>query len=115
MRLDGSALRVRIYIGESDQWHHRPLYHAIVELLRERHIAGATVFRGIEGFGAASHVHTDRILSLSNDLPLLVETVDLEEHMRAVLPEIESMVGGGLITLERVDVVAYRSREPHPS
>jgi PII-like signaling protein len=78
VRIEGDALLVRIYIGETDQWHGAPLYHAIVELLRERGIAGATVIRGIEGFGRAARVHTTRILRLSEDLPILIETVDEE-------------------------------------
>lgn len=110
MRIDGPALLVRIYIGESDQWDGRPLYQAIVERFRERGIAGCTVLRGIEGYGAHARVHTARILRLSEDLPVLVEAVDREDRLRAVLPEIDAMVGDGLITLERVEVLAYRAR-----
>lgn len=110
MRSEGQGLLVRIYIGESDQWHGKPLYHAIVERLRELGIAGATVLRGIEGFGAKAHLHTTRILRLSEDLPLLIEVVDEEARMRAVLPELDSMVKDGLITLERVEVIAYRAQ-----
>lgn len=109
MNIEGPALLVRIYIGESDQWHGKPLYQSIVELLRERGLAGATVLRGIEGFGANAHVHTTRILRLSQDLPVLIETVDQEDRIRAVLPELDVMVGDGLITLERVEVVVYRA------
>ena len=108
MKLEGTGLLVRIYLGESDQWHGRPLYQAIVEFLRERHIAGATVLRGIEGFGANSHLHTSRILRLSEDLPVLIEVVDEEERLRAILPELDGMIGDGLLTLERVDVIVYR-------
>jgi uncharacterized protein len=108
VKLEGTGLLVRIYIGESDHWHGRPLYQAIVEMLRERKIAGATVLRGIEGFGAKSHLHTTRILRLSEDLPVLIEIVDEEGRLRAVLPELDEMVGDGLITLERVEVIAYR-------
>lgn len=110
MRSEGQGLLVRIYIGESDQWHGKPLYHAIVERLRELGIAGATVLRGIEGFGAKAHLHTTRILRLSEDLPLLIEVVDEEARLRAVLPELDSMVKDGLITLERVEVIAYRAQ-----
>ena len=112
MKLEGTALLVRIYLGESDQWHGKPLYQAIVEFLRERHIAGATVLRGIEGFGARSRLHTTRILRLSEDLPVLIEIVDEETRLRAVLPELDGMVGDGLITLEKVEVVAYRGTPP---
>lgn len=101
---------IRVYIGEADQHHGRPLYHAIVELLRERGLAGATVLRGIEGFGAKAHVHTTRILRLSEDLPVLIEVVDQEDRVRAVLPDLDEMVGDGLITIERVHVIAYRAR-----
>ncbi|HXG26092.1 MAG TPA: DUF190 domain-containing protein [Candidatus Binatia bacterium] len=111
MRIEGQGLLARIYIGESDHWHGRPLYEAIVHLLRDRGLAGATVLRGIEGFGAKQHLHTMRILSLSTDLPVLIEVVDREDRVRAVLPEIDAMVGDGLITLERVDVVAYRATD----
>lgn len=112
MKLEGLGLLVRIYIGESDQWHGRPLYQRIVELLRERGIAGATVVRGIEGFGARAHLHTSRILRLSEDLPVLIEVVDQEERLRAILPELDAMVADGLITLERVEVIAYRGARP---
>ena len=109
MRIDGQGLLVRIYIGESDQWEGRPLYQAIVGLLRDRGIAGVTVLRGIEGFGANAHLHTSRILRLSEDLPVLIEVVDQEDRVRAILPELDGMVSDGLITLEKVEVLAYRS------
>jgi PII-like signaling protein len=109
VKIEGQGLLVRIYIGESDQWQGRPLYQAIVERLRERGLAGATALRGIEGFGAKAHLHTTRILRLSEDLPILIELVDQEDRVRAVLPELDAMVGDGLITLERVEVVAYRA------
>lgn len=112
MKLEGSGLLVRIYLGESDTLQGRPLYQAIVERLRERGLAGATVLRGIEGFGAKQHLHSTRILSLSEDLPILVEAVDTEEKIRAVLPELDEMVTDGLITLEKVDVITYRASPP---
>ncbi len=112
MRIDGPALLVRVYVGEADHWNGRPLYQAIVELLRERGIAGATVLRGIEGFGATARLHTTRILRLSEDLPILIEAVDQEDRMRAILPELDAMVGDGLITLEKVEVLAYRGTPP---
>jgi len=110
MKIEGTGLLARIYIGESDTWHGKPLYEAIVHLLRERGLAGATVIRGMEGFGATHHLHTSRILALSSDLPILIEVVDQEDRLRAILPEIDAMVGDGLITLERVEVIAYRSQ-----
>ena len=109
MKIEGTGLLARIYVGESDTWRGRPLYEAIVHLLRDRGLAGATVLRGIEGFGAKQHLHTTRILRLSEDLPVLIEVVDVEERVRAVLPELDAMVTGGLITLERVEVIAYRA------
>ena len=115
MKIEGEGLLVRIYIGESDHWHGKPLYQAIVELLRERGLAGATVLRGIEGFGAKAHIHTTRILRLSEDLPILIELVDQEDRVRAVLPELDGMVNDGLITLERVEIIAYRANAPRPS
>ena len=115
MKVDGTGLLARIYIGESDTWQGQPLYDAIVQLLRERGLAGATVLRGIEGFGAKQHLHTTRILRLSEDLPVLIEIVDIEERVRAVLPELDAMVSGGLITLEKVEVIAYRAEGAPPA
>lgn len=109
MKIEGTGLLARIYVGEADTWHGKPLYEAIVHLLRERGLAGATVLRGIEGFGAKAHVHTTRILRLSEDLPVLIEVVDQEERLKAILPELDAMVSDGLITLERVEVIAYRA------
>lgn len=109
MKLEGRGLLLRIYIGENDRWRGQPLYHAIVEHMRAGGLAGATVLRGIEGFGARQHLHTTRILRLSEDLPLLIEAIDSEENIRAILPTTDEMVGDGLITIERVEVVAYRA------
>ena len=109
MNIEGQALLARVYVGEGDTWHGRPLYEAIVHLLRDRGLAGATVLRGIEGFGAKHHLHTTRLLRLSEDLPILIELVDSEERIRAVLPVLDEMVGDGLITLEKVEVIAYRA------
>ena len=108
MKIEGEALLLRIYLGESDEWHGRPLYQAIVERLRERGLAGATVLRGIEGFGAKAHLHTTRILRLSEDLPILIEIVDQADRIRAIVPELDEMVADGLITLEKIEVIAYR-------
>ena len=105
-KIEGAALLVRIYIGEADHRDGKPLYQAIVAFLRERGMAGATVLRGIEGFGANAHLHTTRLLRLSEDLPILIEVVDQEDRIRAILPELDEMVGDGLITLEKVEVLA---------
>lgn len=104
----GERTLMRIHIGESDKHHGKPLYEAIVELLRSRHFAGATVLRAIMGFGANARLHTDRLELLSLDLPIIVEVVETEERIQEVLPLIDEMMGGGLITLERARVVAYR-------
>jgi len=110
----GERVLMRIHIGESDHWKGRPLYEAIVALLRERGLAGATVMRGISGFGATARVHTDKILRLSLDLPLVVECVDTQERIDGILAELDPMIGGGLITLEKVQVIAYRPAEAPP-
>jgi PII-like signaling protein len=107
----GERVLMRIHIGENDKYKGRPLYEAIVELLRLRHYAGATVLRGIAGFGATARVHTDKILRLSLDLPLIVECVETQERIDEILPELDEMLGGGLITLERVQVIMYRSEQ----
>jgi PII-like signaling protein len=106
--LVGERVLMRIHIGESDRHQGKPLHEAIVALLRERHLAGATVIRAIMGFGATARVHSDKILQLSTDLPLVVECVDTDEKIDAVLPELDAMIGGGLITLEKVRVIVYR-------
>jgi hypothetical protein len=106
--LTGERVLMRIHIGESDKFHGKPLYQELVEMLRKRHYAGATVFRGIMGFGATSKVHTDHFLELSSDLPIVVECVETQERIEAVLPEIDDMIGGGLITLEKANVIVYR-------
>ena len=108
MQIPENAVLLRIFIGESDRWEHKPLYEAIVLRARELHLAGATVTRGLMGFGQTSRLHTAKILRLSMDLPLVVEIVDSEEKINAFLPELEKMVGGGLVTMEQVKVVAYR-------
>jgi uncharacterized protein len=108
-RLDGEGKLVRIFIGESDTWHGKPLYQAIVRRIREEGLAGATVVRGIEGFGASSHLHTSRILRLSEDLPLVIEIVDTDERIEALLPILDEMVGEGMVTIEKVQILAYRA------
>jgi PII-like signaling protein len=112
MRMEGEGKLLRIFIGESDRWHGKPLYEAIVELARKEGLAGATVLRGIEGFGAKSHLHTSRILRLSEDLPIVIEMVDTAENIDRVLPMLDPMVADGMLTVEKVRVIAYRgSRE----
>lgn len=106
--LMGERTLMRIHIGERDKHHGKPLYEAIVHLLRKRHFAGATVFRGIMGFGASAGIHTEKVLRLSLDLPLVIECVDTEDKIQAILPELDQMIGGGLITLERAKVITYR-------
>ncbi|MFI1968251.1 hypothetical protein BLA24_20345 [Streptomyces cinnamoneus] len=109
-RLHGTALRVTVYLGESDTANGRPLYSEIVRRARAAGLAGASVFRGVEGFGASSRVHTSRLLSLSEDLPVAVVIVDTEQHVRGFLPVLEELVGEGLITLDEVEVVRYAGR-----
>jgi len=107
-KIEGEGKLLRIFIGESDTWHGRPLYEAIVRRVRESGLAGATVLRGIEGFGADSRLHTSRILRLSEDLPVVIEIVDTPERIDEVLPLLDEMIGEGMVTVERVDVIAYR-------
>jgi PII-like signaling protein len=110
--LKGERVLMRIHIGERDKHEGKPLYQQIVELLRARHYAGATVVRAIMGFGASSRIRTDRFLELSTDLPIVVECVDTEDRIDSILPELDEMIGGGLITLERVRVIMYRPELP---
>lgn len=104
----GERTLMRIHIGERDRHGGKPLYQAIVELLRSRHYAGATVFRAIMGFGASARLRTDRVEVLSLDMPIVIECVETEDRIREILPEIDAMMGGGLITLERARVIMYR-------
>ena len=109
-RLTGRALRLTVYIGEDDIWHHRPLYTEIVHRAHAAGLAGASVFRGIEGFGASSRIHTSRLLSLSEDLPVAVVVVDTEERVRAFLPQLDELVTEGLVTLDDCEVIRYAGR-----
>ena len=111
MKIEGPAMLLRIFIGESDRWHGKPLYEAIVLKVREAGLAGATVLRGLEGFGAHSRIHTTRILRLSQDLPMVIEIVDREDRIRELIPTLDEMVSEGLMTLERVQVVMYRHNQ----
>src|SRR5947207_15654945 len=108
MQLPEDALLLRIFVGESDRWQHQPLYEAIVMKARALHLAGATVLRGPMGFGAASRIHTAKILRLSMDLPMVIEIVDTEEKVKTLLPFLDEMMGGGLVTLEKIKVIHYR-------
>jgi PII-like signaling protein len=108
MKLSGVSVLVRIFLGESDTFHHRPLYEAIVQKARELNLAGATVFRGILGFGANSRIHAANILRLSEDLPVIVEIVDSEENINKLLPFLDETLKEGLITMEKVTVIQYR-------
>src|SRR5580692_8739781 len=112
MQIPNDAVLLRIFLGESDKWQHKPLYEAIVLAAREAHLAGATVLRGPMGFGKSSRLHTAKILRLSMDLPLVIEIVDSEEKIRAFLPTLNGMLGGGLVTMEKVQVIDYRGSEP---
>lgn len=108
MKIDGEGRLLRVFIGESDRRDGMPLYEAIVRRARREGLAGATVLRGVEGFGARSVVHTTKILRLSTDLPVLIEIVDRPERIEAFLPILDEMVGEGLVTLETVRIIAYR-------
>lgn len=111
----GERTLMRIFVGEKDKHEGRPLYKALLELLRERGFAGATVLRGVAGFGSSSHVHTENILRLSLDLPMIVEVVETEERITEVLPALDAMIGGGLVTLERARVIMYRPTDVRAS
>jgi PII-like signaling protein len=116
--LDGVQVLARVFVGESDKWHHQPLHRALLERLRAEGFAGATVFRGIAGFGAHSVIHTSHVLDLSADLPVIVEVVDTEEQMEKLLPILDEMVQQGvLVTMEKVRVVRYgcAPKPPTPS
>src|SRR5258707_15674222 len=108
-KFEGERTLMRIHIGESDKWHGTPLHEAIVMMLRTENFLGATVLRGVGGFGSSSVYHTDKILRLSQDLPIVVEVVESNERIEKILPQLDEMVEGGLITLEKVRVILYRA------
>lgn len=112
MQIPHEAVLLRIFIGESDRWEHKPLYEAIVLKARELHLAGATVLRGPMGFGKSSRLHTAKILRLSTDLPLVIEIIDSNDKIQSFLPVLDKMIGGGLVTLENVRVLEYRGTAP---
>jgi PII-like signaling protein len=108
-RFEGERTLMRIHIGESDKWHGKPLHQAVLELLRSEGFSGATVLRGVGGYGSASIYHTEKILRLSQDLPIVIEVVEYPERIENILPRLDQMIGGGLITLEKVRVILYRA------
>jgi len=108
---EGHQTLMRIFIGEKKKHGHQPLYQAIVEMLRKEKLAGATVLRGITGFGVKSHLRSANLLALSQDLPMVVECVDTRENIDRILPKIDEMVGEGLVTLEKVEVILYAPKE----
>jgi PII-like signaling protein len=110
--LDGEQLLIRIFLGESDRWHHAPLYRALLERLRKDGFAGATVYHGIAGFGASSVLHTAQLLDLSTDLPVVIEVVDDAAHMDRLTAILDEMLGGGLVTMEKVRVLRYAPGPP---
>ena len=109
MKIEGPGRLLRVFVGESDRWEGRPLHEAIVLRARERGLAGATVLRGLAGFGAHSRIHTASVLRLSEDLPIVVEIADTPERIAAFLPELDGMVSEGMVTVEDVHIVAYRA------
>ncbi len=111
MKIPEDGYLLRVFVGESDRWHGRPLYEAIVLKARELHLAGATVLRGPMGFGATSRLHTAKILRLSEDLPMVIEIVDSEEKIDELLVHVDEMVQEGLVTIERVRVIKYRASD----
>jgi PII-like signaling protein len=108
-KFEGDRTLMRIHIGESDKWHGKLLYQAIVEMLRKEGFSGVTVLRGVAGYGGSSVYHTDKILRLSQDLPIILEIVETSERIEQILPRLDAMVEGGLITLEKVRVILYRA------
>jgi uncharacterized protein len=110
MKLEGAALRLTVFVGEDDRWHHRPLYTEIVHRAHAAGLAGASVVRGIEGYGASSRIHTTRLLSLSEELPVVVVIVDTEDKIRAFLRQLDELVKEGLIIIDPVEVIRYAGR-----
>ena len=108
-KFEGERTLMRIHIGESDKWHGRPLHEAIVEMLRKDGFSGVTVLRGVAGYGSSSVYHTDKLLRLSQDLPIILEVIETQERIELLLPRLDEMVDGGLITLEKVRVILYRT------
>jgi len=110
MKIEGPALRLTIFVGEDDQWHRKPLYTEIVHRAHDAGLAGASVFRGVEGYGASSRIHTTRLLSLSEDLPIAIVIVDSTERIRVFLPQLDELVHEGLVIIDPVEVIRYVGR-----
>jgi PII-like signaling protein len=108
-KFEGERTLMRIHVGESDQWHGQALYQAIVNMLRAEKFSGVTVLRGVGGYGSSSIYHTEKVLRMSQDLPMVIEVVEFTERIEAILPKMDEMIGGGLVTLEKVRVILYRS------
>jgi PII-like signaling protein len=108
-KFEGERTLMRIHIGESDKWHGKPLHESIVEMLRKENFSGATILRGVAGFGSSSVYHTDKLLRMSQDLPIILEVIESQERIEQILPRLDEMVDGGLITLEKVRVILYRA------
>src|ERR1700738_1237605 len=108
-KFEGERTLMRIHLGESDKWHGKPLHEAIVEMLRKENFSGATVLRGVGGFGSSSVYHTDKLLRMSQDLPIILEVIDTSERIEQILPRLDEMLDGGLIALEKVRVILYRA------
>jgi PII-like signaling protein len=111
MRITGPGKQLRIFIGESDRWHHRSLADALLEMLRAEGLAGATVLRGVAGFGAHSRIHTAHVLRLSEDLPVVIEVIDRPDRIEKVMPRLDEMVQEGLVVISDVEIVVYRHRD----
>ena len=111
MKIEGRAFRLTIFVGEDDTWHHKPLYTEIVHRAHAAGLAGASVLRGIEGYGASSRIHTTRMLSLSEDLPVAIIIVDAEQKVRAFLPQLDELVTEGLVIIDPVEVIRYVGRQ----
>ncbi len=110
-RFEGERTLMRIHIGESDRWQGSPLYEALIKLFRREGFSGATVLRGVAGYGSTSRLHTDKILRLSQDLPIVIEVIENSDRIEQILPKLDEMVGGGLVTLEKVRVILYRPKK----
>ncbi len=108
-KFEGERTLMRIHIGESDTWHGKSLHQAIVEMLRKEGFAGATVLRGVAGFGGSSILHTNKLLQMSQDLPIIMEVIESHEKIEKILPRIDEMLGGGIVTLEKVRVLMHRA------
>ena len=111
MKIPSEGKLLRIFIGEQDKWHGQPLYEAIIHLAKKEGMAGATALKGFIGFGAKSHMHTAKLLRLSEDLPIIIEMVDSEEKINKFLPHLDEMVNEGLITIEKATVILYRANK----